>query len=76
MTQTLPSNSSKVLTKHSLSTMLLRYLHLAILATAPQPLYSQVHPGHLATTWPSAGDFDWDIQPDWIPSIAADDTNE
>jgi hypothetical protein len=59
--------------------LLMRYLHLAALATNAATAYSQSAPESSGNDMARqlAGDFDWDIQPeDGYPSIAFDDTNE
>jgi hypothetical protein len=59
--------------------LLMRYLHLAILAATAATAYSQSAPEASGNDMSRqlAGDFDWDIQPeDGYPSIAFDDTNE
>jgi hypothetical protein len=62
--------------------MLMRYLHLALLATTAATTFSQSTPESADNNSNGmarklAGDFDWDIQPeDGFPSIAFDDTNE
>jgi hypothetical protein len=59
--------------------LILRYLHLAILASTASTAYSQnapEPPGNVIARQ-FAGDFAWDIQPeDGYPIIAFDDTNE
>jgi hypothetical protein len=59
--------------------LIMRYLHLAILAANAVNAYSQSVPESPGNDMARqlAGDFDWDIQPeDGYPSIAFDDTNE
>jgi hypothetical protein len=59
--------------------LLMRYLHLAILATTAATASSQSAPESSGNAMARqlAGDFDWGIQPeDGYPSIAFDDTNE
>jgi hypothetical protein len=62
--------------------MLMRYLHLAILAATAATAFSQSAPESAdnnsdAMDRQLAGDFEWDIQPeDGFPTIAFDDTNE
>jgi hypothetical protein len=69
---TLPSN-----TKGNSRTMFMRYLNLAILASA---VLSQSAPESANSNYMArqlAGDFDWDIKPeDGFPVIAVDETNE
>ena len=62
--------------------MLVRYLHLALLAATAATAFSKSTPESAdnnsnGVARQLAGDFDWDIQPeDGFPSIAFDDTNE
>ena len=62
--------------------MLMRYLHLALMAATAATAFSQGTPESADSNSNGvarqlAGDFDWDIQPeDGFPSIAFDDTNE
>jgi hypothetical protein len=62
--------------------MLMRYLHLALMAATAATAFSQSTPESADNTSNDmarqlAGDFDWDIQPeDGFPSINFDDTNE
>jgi hypothetical protein len=62
--------------------MLMRYLHLALLAATAATAFSQSTPESAGSNGNDmsrqlAGDFDWDIQPeDGFPSISFDDTNE
>jgi hypothetical protein len=62
--------------------MLMRYLHLALLAATAATAFSQSTPESADNNSNGmarqlAGDFNWDIQPeDGFPSIAFDDTNE